>query len=85
LKIISKQKAQYTDLARFYNIMGTVNLRVTFMADNTIGAITTIKTLPFGLTDSAIAAARTMRFEAETANGQPQTTTRPVSFMFTIY
>jgi hypothetical protein len=85
LKILSKQKAQYTDLARFYNIMGTVNLRVTFMADNTIGAITTIKTLPFGLTDSAIAAARSMRFEAEIANGQPRASIRPVSFMFTIY
>ena len=85
LKILSKQKAQYTDLARFYNIMGTVNLRVTFMADNTIGALTTIKTLPFGLTDSAIAAARSMRFEAEIANGQPRASIRPVSFMFTIY
>lgn len=85
LKILSKMKAKYTDYARFYNISGTVLLRVTFMADNSIGEIKTIRSLPFGLTEEAITAARQMKFEAEIVDGQPRNTSRPVSFQFNIY
>ena len=85
LKVLYKQKAQYTDFARFYNITGNVTLRVTFESDNTIGSITVIRTLPFGLTEQSIIAAKGMRFEAEIVGGQPRTTTRPVSFQFNIY
>lgn len=85
LRITFKQKAQYTDFARFYNIQGPVTLRVTFLASGQIGSITTIKKLPFGLTDTAIYAARGMKFEPEVANGVARTTTRPVSFTFNIY
>ena len=85
LKVVYKQKAKYTDWARFYNISGNVTLRVTFNSDNTIGSIVKIRSLPFGLTEQAIIAARGMRFEAEKVNGTPRTTTRPVSFQFNIY
>ena len=85
LKILYKQKAQYTDQARQNNVQGTVTLRVTFLASGGIGSITTIKGLPYGLTEQAIAAARAMKFEPEKANGVPRTTTRPVSFTFNIY
>lgn len=85
LKITYKQKAQYTDAARTNGVQGTVTLRVTFLASGGIGSITTIKGLPHGLTEQAIAAARAMRFEPEMINGQPRTTTRPVSFTFNIY
>lgn len=85
LKILAKQKAQYTDAARQNNVQGTVTLRVTFMANGSIGSITTVKGLPYGLTEQAIAAARAMRFEPEMVNGVPRTTTRPVSFTFNIY
>ena len=85
VKVLSKQKAQYTNWARFYNISGSVTLRVTFKADNTIGAISIIRSLPFGLTEAAITAAREIKFEAGKANGQPRTTTRPVAFLFNIY
>jgi TonB family protein len=85
LKILAKQKAQYTDAARQNNVQGTVTLRVTFLASGGIGSISTIKGLPNGLTEQAIAAARNIRFEPEMVNGQPRTTTRPVSFTFNIY
>lgn len=85
LRIISKQKAQYTDAARTNNVQGTVTLRVTFLASGGIGSIVTIKGLPHGLTEQAIAAARAIRFEPEKVNGQARTTTRPVSFTFNIY
>lgn len=85
LKILAKQKAQYTDAARTNNVQGTVTLRVTFLASGGIGSITTIKGLPHGLTEQAIAAARNIRFEPEMVNGRAQTTSRPVSFTFNIY
>ena len=85
LKILSKQKAQYTDAARQNNVQGTVTLRVTFLASGGIGSISTIKGLPYGLTEQAIAAARAIRFEPEMVGGVPRTTTRPVSFTFNIY
>lgn len=85
LKILAKQKAAYTDAARTNNVQGTVTLRVTFLASGGIGSITTVKGLPHGLTEQAIAAARSIRFEPEMVNGQPRTTTRPVSFTFNIY
>lgn len=85
LKILYKQKAQYTDQARQNNVQGTVTLRVTFLASGGIGGITTIKGLPYGLTEQAISAARAMKFEPEKVNGVARTTTRPVSFTFNIY
>jgi protein TonB len=85
LRITYKQKAQYTDAARTNGVQGTVTLRVTFLASGGIGSITTVKGLPHGLTEQAIAAARSMKFEPELANGVARTTTRPVSFTFNIY
>lgn len=85
VKIIAKQRAQYTDAARTNNIQGTVTLKVTFTAGGTIGAISTVSGLPYGLTDQAIAAARNIRFEPAMKNGRPVTTSMTVSFSFTIY
>ena len=85
LRITYKQKAQYTDAARTNGVQGTVTLRVTFLASGGIGSITTVKGLPHGLTEQAIAAARNMKFEPEMAGGVARTTTRPVSFTFNIY
>ena len=85
LSIHYKQKASYTDIARFYGIQGTVLLRVAFLASGEIGSVTKIRSLPFGLTESAIDAAKQMKFEPEMVNGVARNTTRPVSFTFNIY
>lgn len=85
LKVLYRHKASYTDFARFYNIQGTVLLRVVFLASGEIGSTTNIRTLPFGLTESAINAAKLMKFEPEKVNGVARTTSRPVSFSFSIY
>ncbi len=85
LKITYRHKAEYTDFARFYMIKGTVTLRVTFLASGRIGSIVKVKSLPFGLTESAIEAAALMRFEVEKANDDPRSTTRPVVYTFNIY
>jgi len=85
LKILSKPRANYTDLARFYDISGDVPLRVTFSANGEIGSISPVSKLPFGLTTNAIAAARNMKFEPAKKEGTPISVTKMVVYTFTIY
>jgi hypothetical protein len=78
-RILSKPKAPYTDEARQNNVQGKVILRVTFLASGQIGTISTVKGLPNGLTEKAIAAARMIKFETG------KTVTRTLEYSFTIY
>ena len=85
LKILSKPKAFYTDLARYYWIAGEVRLRVVFRTNGTIGTVTTVTKLPFGLTANAIAAARAMSFEPAMRDGIQYPVASTVIYTFTIY
>lgn len=85
IQIISKPRAGYTDLARTNNVEGSVMLRVTFLSNGQIGGISPVKTLPNGLTEKAIAAARQIQFKPALKNGQPQTVTKRIQYNFTIY
>lgn len=60
-------------------------LRVTFNANGSIGSISPVKGLPNGLTEQAIASARSMRFEPAMVNGVAQTVVRQVEYSFSIY
>lgn len=85
LKILDKPRAIYTDAARRNQIAGTVTLRVTFMANGSIGNIVAVSGLSDGLTEQAIAAARNIRFEPAKRNGVAQTVTKQVQYTFTLY
>jgi hypothetical protein len=85
LKILSKPSPPYTKYARFYQIAGVVRMRVTFLANGTIGSVTTLTKLPFGLTEEAVAAARQIKFEPYKLDGQPQNVMRQVEYNFVIY
>jgi hypothetical protein len=85
VKILTKPRADYTDYARFYEITGKIVLRVTFSANSSIGAISTISGLPFGLTEQAILAARGITFEPAMRAGVPYAVTKPVEYQFVIY
>ena len=85
LRILSKAKPSYTDFARFYQISGTVILRVTFLKEGKIGSISAVTTLPFGLTERAIEAARQIRFEPATTDGSAVSVVKLVEYTFMIY
>lgn len=85
VKILTKEKPGYTDAARVANVQGTVTLKVTFLASGQIGSVSPISGLGYGLTEKAIAAARSIRFEPAQRNGVPYTTAKTVQFSFTIY
>ena len=85
LQVTYKPKPSYTDAARQNQVQGKVTLRVTFLASGSIGGVSTIKGLPYGLTEQAIAAARSMRFTPAMVNGIRRDTTKTVEFTFAIY
>lgn len=85
MKLLSRPKPPYTETARFYEITGTLNLLVVFGADGRIGSVTPRTTLPFGLTEQAVDAAKKMTFEPAIMNGKPVSVARTVEYTFTIY
>lgn len=85
MKILSKVKPAYTDVARFYKISGSVLVRVTFLASGEIGSISPTKRLPFGLTEQAVNAAKGIRFTPAYVDGKPITIVRTVDYSFVIY
>lgn len=85
ISILSKPRPGYTDFADFYQIIGSVLTRVTFLASGEIGAVTPVTKLPFGLTNQAVIAARGIRFEPAMKDGQPVSVTKQVVYSFTIY
>lgn len=60
--VVSKPEPLYTDEARKAGITGTVVLRVIFFSSGEVGNIFVVRGLPKGLTESAIEAAKHLRF-----------------------
>jgi TonB family protein len=85
VRIISKPSASYTDAARKNGIEGTVVLKVNFAASGQIATIFPVSSLPYGLTEQAIAAARKIRFESAKKDGVPCSVIKGVEYKFSIY
>lgn len=85
VRILTKPRPSYTEIARRYGLSGTVRLRVTFLSDGKIGAITPINWLPFGLTNSAITAARQVKFTPAVKNNVPVTVSKMIEYNFILY
>jgi TonB family protein len=85
VKILSKPRAAFTDIARQEQITGVVKLRITFLASGEIGTVALVQGLPGGLTQQAMKAARAIRFEPALKNGIPVTVTKLLEFPFIIY
>ena len=85
LYLVSKPQARYTDAARSANTQGTVRLKVTMMANGSVGTITTVNELKNGLTDRAINAARRLVFLPRRVEGKPVNSTITIEYSFSIY
>jgi TonB family protein len=85
MRILSKPKPAYTEAARKVGLTGTVRLKVTFNANGTIGSIRPLKGLGHGLTEKAIAAARSIRFKPQLQNGRPVGVSKTLVYNFSIY
>jgi TonB family protein len=83
--IIAKPRAAYTDEARQANIQGSVRLRVSLYANGSVGSITPVTTLKYGLTEQAIVAAKKLVFLPKRINGVPVSVTTMFEYNFRIY
>jgi TonB family protein len=70
-RVIDSPAAVYTEEARAEMTRGDVRLRVVLAADGTVRNVFPIKSMANGLTESAMEAARQIRFEPAIRNGEP--------------
>lgn len=85
LRILTKPRAAYTELARRNSEKGTVVVKVPFLANGGIGHVTVVKVLNYGLTEQATAAAKKIVFLPKRVNGVPVTVVKTVEYSFSIY
>jgi TonB family protein len=84
--VISRQpQPLYTDEARRNKVTGTVSLRMMLAADGTVRHIVPLTTLPDGLTEQAIEAARNIEFTPASKDGHAVSQAVTVVYNFNIY
>ena len=71
VRLINAPAAEYTDEARAAKTHGDVRLRLVLADDGTVKNVFAIKSLPHGLTESAMKAARQIKFEPAIRNAKP--------------
>lgn len=84
-RLLQKPEPQYTEEARRNGITGTVILRAVFSASGEVINIQAIKTLPLGLTEKAITAARRIRFVPAIKGGRPVSVHMQLEYNFNLY
>lgn len=84
-RLLAKPEPQYTEEARRNQIMGTVILRVVFSSSGEVTNIQAVKTLPFGLTERAIVAARRIQFVPALKDGHPVSVHMQLEYNFNLY
>lgn len=81
-RIISQAQPAYTAEARRSQTQGDVILRVTLGADGAVSNVETIASLPNGLTEQAVKAARLIKFVPATRNGSQVDETKTITYSF---
>jgi TonB family protein len=84
-RLLSKPEPQYTEEARRNQITGTVKLRVVFSSAGEVVQIKAVNTLPFGLTERAIAAARQIKFVPASKGGRAVSVFMQLEYNFNLY
>ena len=84
-RVLSKPEPQYTEDARKNQVTGTVVLRVVFASSGEVMQIRAVRSLPFGLTERAIAAARQIRFEPAKRDGRAVSVSMQLEYNFNLY
>ena len=84
-RVLSKPEPQYTEDARRNQVTGTVVLRVVFASTGDVVQIRAVRSLPFGLTERAIAAARQIRFEPAMRDGRAVSVSMQLEYNFNLY
>ena len=84
-RVLFKPEPQYTEEARRNQTIGTVLLSAVFSNSGQVVQIHAVRTLPFGLTEQAIAAARQIRFEPAMKGGHAVSVFMQLEYNFNLY
>ena len=84
-RVLFKPEPQYTEEARKSQISGTVMLRVIFASNGDVVQIRAVHTLPYGLTERAIVAARQIKFVPAIRGGRPVSVFMQLEYNFNLY
>lgn len=84
-RLISKPEPVYTGTARRELVTGTVILRCVFAADGAVKHILVLQSLPYGLTDASVAAAKKIKFVPATLDGKPVSMFMQLEYNFNLY
>ncbi len=84
-RLLQKPEPPYTEEARRNGITGTVILRAVFSASGEVINIQAMKTLPLGLTEKAITAARQIRFVPAMKGGRRVSVHMQLEYNFNLY
>jgi TonB family protein len=83
--VTARPEPLYTEEARRNQVTGTVTIRMVLAADGTVKYIFAVTRLPDGLTESAIRAARGIKFIPATKDGRPVSEYATIQYNFNIY
>jgi TonB family protein len=83
--ILFKPEPAYTEEARRNSTQGVVVLRVVLKADGTVSGIKPITSLPDGLTERAMLAARQIKFKPAMKDGRPVSIAQTLEYNFNLY
>ena len=84
-RVLFKPEPTYTEDARRNQVTGTVMLRVVFASNGDVVQIRAVHTLPYGLTERAIAAARQIKFVPAVKGGHPVSVFMQLEYNFNLY
>ncbi len=84
-RILSRPEPQYTEEARKNQVSGTVVLRAVFSSSGQVTNIRAVSSLPYGLTERAISAARQIRFTPAMKDGRAVSQYIQIEYNFNLY
>jgi TonB family protein len=84
-RILYRPEPQYTQEASKNQVSGVVILRAVLSADGTVQNILVIHSLPHGLTELAVKAARNIKFIPATKDGRPVSQFLQIEYNFSFY
>jgi TonB family protein len=84
-RVLFKPEPTYTEDARRNQVTGTVMLRVVFASNGDVVQIRAVRSVPYGLTERAIAAARQIKFVPAVKGGRPVSVFMQLEYNFNLY
>ncbi len=84
-RVLSKPEPQYTEEARKNQVTGVVVIRAVFSSSGQVTNIHVVSGLSYGLTERAIAAAKSIKFVPASKNGHQVSTYAQLEYNFNLY